>query len=257
MFLLELRLTEGQGERGFPIAQDSYPSKEPPDDSRTASPRPLPNCRSSSCAAPARTAPLPESVCRGGGHGASALRPCSITGSRKHTAALLMRKNRSFLGFVPLQGPSRWPEIPLPPSPQARDSFEKEAHPNAPFRTCCPRGRSQEGRQATMHGEPHIGGTMPGGLAPDRHRATPKGSGGGRAHRGGRNRTHAPRIGAANTKCTRRDPIRRNPFDGSPRIARTPLVGATGRSRANREARENAGEPAVDQPPMPSKSVQS
>jgi len=50
--------TEGRGRSGFLTAQDSYPSKEPPDDSRTASPRPLPPCRSPPCVPRARAAPL-------------------------------------------------------------------------------------------------------------------------------------------------------------------------------------------------------
>jgi len=55
-------------------------------------------------------------VCTWVGRGASASRPCSITGSRHRSAPLLVRASRSFLGFVPLQGPSRWLEILLPPS---------------------------------------------------------------------------------------------------------------------------------------------
>lgn len=46
------------GRAGFLAAQDSYPSKESPSDSRTASPRPLPPCRWSLRAADARAAPL-------------------------------------------------------------------------------------------------------------------------------------------------------------------------------------------------------
>jgi len=59
-------------------------------------------------------------VYTGAGRGASTSRPCSITGSRSRTAPLLARTIRSFLGFVPLQGPSRWLEIPLLPPHQAR-----------------------------------------------------------------------------------------------------------------------------------------
>lgn len=112
--------TEGRGCSGFLSAQDSHPSKEPPDDSRAASPRPLPPCRSSR--APRQLAALHcwGVVCGGGGRGASTSRPCSITGSRRRAAPLLAWPNRSFLGFVPLQGPSRRLEIPLPPSTRAR-----------------------------------------------------------------------------------------------------------------------------------------
>jgi len=185
MFPPKRCLTEGQGARGFPIAQDSYPSKEPP---WIAAPRHRGRCP---LAVRRRAPPMLASprcrsgVCKGGGHGASASRPCSITGSRLRTAPLLMRKHRSFLGFVPLQGPSRRPEIPLPPPPSVPRSHSKETCARKKLRSVPAAPEAEARREDRPHRAANrtVWGTMPEGLAPDRPRAIPKESGGGRAHR--------------------------------------------------------------------------
>jgi len=131
--------TEGRGRSGFLTAQDSYPSKEPPNDSRTASPRPLPPCRSSARFSRARAAPLLGRRLRGRGargvdfeallHHRVPESNRAIAGATEPVLPGLRSPSRSF-GTVGDPSPSVDPGSPAP---------EGVGYPKAPFRTRCRR----------------------------------------------------------------------------------------------------------------------
>ena len=123
-FPLETSRSEDRDLLCFPAMQVSYPSKEssPPAVTRHRAPCPL-AVRFPTAAAPPLDPVAGASFFAVGGSGASASRPCSVVESGEVPAVAGEWTTRSFLGFVPLQGPSSRPEIPSPTAPlRARSS---------------------------------------------------------------------------------------------------------------------------------------
>lgn len=198
-------------------------------------------------------------VCARGGRAASTSRPCSITGSRLRTAPLLAWPNRSFLGFVPLQGPSGRQKIPLLPSARVRRPPKGWATRKLRSAPAVASDRSRRRERAALGGEPRSGGAEPEGWHLY-HRRLPKGAPGRIAHRERpKPFARASNQGSQAPKCARRVP---DPVGIPSTVHRTRRVHRTVGSRRpkpsrSREARRTAGEPVVDRPPVPSKSVQS
>lgn len=208
------------GVRAFP-SRRTYPSKESPSDSRTASPRPLPPCRWYLRAFPARTTPLPEWRLRG--RWAQDLdfeallrrrvpaRPASLPMRTRPVLPGLVSPSRSFVSGRR----SRLPPSPWPAPPEGGGSTANSVrHPSTPEAEA----RSE---RAETRGEPRDKG----------HRArrgpTPGAGADRRARRrGGRHSTvhrrrpkppSAPRIGTRAPKRARGNRFGRNPFESSQR----------------------------------------
>jgi len=170
--------TGGRGRSDFLTAQDSYPSKEPPNDSRTASPRPLPPCRSSSARPPARAAPLLGRPLRGGwarGVDFEALLHHRVPASDRAIAGAdhpvlpgLRSPSRS---FATAGDPS--PAIDTDARP-TRGLASESSVPHPPS----PGDRSRRRERAALCGEPRSGGAEPEGRHLKTTVASPRGGAG-------------------------------------------------------------------------------
>lgn len=189
-------------------------------------------------------------VYTGEGRAASTSRPCSIIGSRNRTAPLLARSNRSFLGFVPLQGPSKRWEIPLRPSTRVRrppKGWATRKLRSAPAVAERPESSTRAGHAVRRTAQRGRRARRP---APETTAASPKGASGRSASPRPKPR-HAPRIGYRRHRSacagTR---YGRNPFDGSPHEAcaphgRTAPAEAGGGARGEEDRGRTHGRPAT------------
>jgi len=223
--------TEGRGRSGFLSAQDSHPSKEPPCDSRTASPRPLPPCRSSPRFPRARPAPLLGRRLHVGwarGVGFEALLhhrvPASvraIAGAGEPVLPGLRSPSRSFT----MAGDPA-PTIIIGRHPEGFPPMSSDPHPPLPAsgKPPTPPRRGRRGVSASRWPKP----------------------------------AHAPRIGEASTEVSAAGPDAVGIPSTVHRTRRVHRTVGFGRPKPDEpRGAGNAGEPANDRPPVPSKSVQS
>lgn len=173
-----------------------------------------------------------------GGRRTSTSRPCSVVGSRRDPHRCRCGRDRSFLGFYPLQGPSRRPEIPSPTVTWAGAPREERIDRKLRSPPVDARGRGQERAGRDARRTARQGATRPGGPSP--------GAGSDRDARG-RSGEHstvhrrrpkppsAPRIGTRAPKRARGTRLGRNPFESS---QRGECTARRGRSRSCLPARQ-------------------
>jgi len=262
------RPVEDRNATGLSRGAGSVPLEEIPFDSRDASPRPLPPCRSLPITAPSRLSPLLESALSGWEDRERRLRGLAPSfGSGVWRAPLPACGTLFFLGFVPLQG-----SFPTIGDPVSRRRFVEAVPPRkerlwfvrAPLEHSATAGRSRGGEhraaaEAVVRREPRLSAgswTFRAGIrrfwweGEARCRTTEA------VWRGAADRDSGRRArsAVASHRGHRRIPISSDPFETF--TARAVHTRPPARCR-EAEGSSLPGRTRGDKPSMPSKSVRS